>query len=351
MPRAIWKRTLDASIAEALLAVDLYNRPKQNRRVEAFFVHMHLAWQLLLHARFQRDGLDFRFRKAGSSRFVKVDGEPKTWDLAKCVQERWPDPKEPVRKNLELTIALRNKIEHRFGTEAIDVATTGYAQATLLNYEGEIAHTFGDEYSLADQLRFPVFIGTFTHASAVRMKAAKEAMPTEVRSFIDGFQGDMDETVIEDSRYEFRVHLVQQLGPKADADLALHFVREDELTDDQRKSLAGLGREGTVIVRERERPVRGLDELKPSNVVALVAPKVPFDFNMYHFSQAWKRLGVRPNWGAQDPKATDERYCLYDQPHGDYVYKQAFVEKLIRDAQTVEGFRALTGSDPRPKRH
>lgn len=351
MPRAIWKRMLHASIAEALLAVDLYNRPKQERRVEAFFVHMHLAWQLLLHARFRRDGIDFRVRKAGTNRFVKVDGEPKTWDLARCVQERWPDAQEPVRKNLELTIALRNKIEHRFGTEAMDVATAGYAQATLLNYERELVNTFGDEFSLAELLRFPVFIGTFTHASAERMKAAKEAMPTEVRSFIDDFQRDMESTVIEDSRYEFRVHLVQQLGPKTEADLALDFVRVDELTDDQRNLLAALGRQGTVFVRERERPVRGLDELKPSDVVAQVSQEVPFIFNMYHFSQAWKRLGVRPEWGAQNPKATDERYCLYDQPHGDYVYKQAFVRKLIRDVKTMEGFRKLTGSTPRPKRH
>jgi hypothetical protein len=66
---------------------------------------------------------------------------------------RWP-VQHPVRQNLELTIALRNKIEHRY-QEAITAATSGYAQALLLNYEDELTATFGPMYSLSDELRFP----------------------------------------------------------------------------------------------------------------------------------------------------------------------------------------------------
>lgn len=349
MPRAIWRRILDASKAEALLAVDLYNRPRHYRRVEGFFVHMHLAWQLLFHAKFRRDGVDYRYRQPGSIRFVKVDGEPKTWTLIDCVKHEWPDSNDPVRRNLELTISLRNKIEHRYTDEAIDVATAGYAQASLLNYENELVATFGQEHSLSNSLRFPVFIGTFTHASAEQMKQAKESMPAEVRSLIEDFQSELESDVLYDTRYEFRVHLVQQTGPKTEADLALHFVREDDLTEKQREVLAGLGREGTLIVRERERPVRGLNMLKPGQVVDRVAPEVPFVFNMYHLTQSYKRLGVRPPRGDETPERTDERYAIYDKPHRDYVYTEAFVDKLIRKAQTEEGFRELTGTEPRQK--
>lgn len=221
MPRAIWRRILDASKAEVLVAVDLYNRPRQDRRVEAFFVHMHLAWLYLLHAHFRRAGVDFRYRRPGTNRFVKVDGEPKTWELTTCVEYHWSDPSQPVRKNLELTIALRNKIEHRFTDANLDVPTAGYAQATLLNYEEELTRLFGASESLADQMRFPVFIGTFTQASAERMKAAKRSLPAEIRSLVDDFQSDLADDVVGDSRYEFRVHLIQQVGSKTDADLAL----------------------------------------------------------------------------------------------------------------------------------
>lgn len=99
---------------------------------------MHLAWLYLLHARFQRDGVDFRYR-GPNGRFTRVDGEPKTWELARCVEERFGD-NDPVRKNLEPTIALRNKIEHRY-EEATAVATSGYAQAHRVNYEEDLLAT------------------------------------------------------------------------------------------------------------------------------------------------------------------------------------------------------------------
>ena len=35
---------------EALLAVDLYDRSRRPRRLEGFFVHMHLAWLYLFEA-------------------------------------------------------------------------------------------------------------------------------------------------------------------------------------------------------------------------------------------------------------------------------------------------------------
>jgi Protein of unknown function (DUF3644) len=75
---------------------------------EGFVVHMHVAWLYLLHARFIRDNIDYRYRdQQKPRRFVKVDGEYKRWELARCVEQRWPDPNDPVRKNLEFFIGLR----------------------------------------------------------------------------------------------------------------------------------------------------------------------------------------------------------------------------------------------------
>jgi hypothetical protein len=42
---------LQGSKKEALLAVDLCNRPGDDRRLEAFVVHMQIAWTYLLHAK------------------------------------------------------------------------------------------------------------------------------------------------------------------------------------------------------------------------------------------------------------------------------------------------------------
>ena len=60
--RPHWWHHLQASKQEALLAVDLYNQSRRERRLEAFVVHMHMAWLYLLQARFERDGIDFWYR-------------------------------------------------------------------------------------------------------------------------------------------------------------------------------------------------------------------------------------------------------------------------------------------------
>src|SRR6266536_2282820 len=141
-------QALQASKDEALLAVDLYNGPYERRSLEAFIVHMHLAWLYLLHAELIRDGVDFRYWQRGKHRLVKINGEPKTWELGRCAAKRWGD-EDPVRKNIEFFIGLRDKIEHRF-QEATTVAVAGHAQAHVLNYETELVSQFGKPHSLAD---------------------------------------------------------------------------------------------------------------------------------------------------------------------------------------------------------
>jgi hypothetical protein len=342
--KAQWKVTLAASEAEALLAVDLYNQPKRPRRLEGFFVHMQLAWLYLFQARYQRDRLDYHYRKA-NGRYERIDGEPKTWDLSRFVRAQWPD-NDPARKNLELNIALRNKIEHRY-EDATAVATAGYAQALLLNFEDELTKTFGSRETLADDLRFPVFIGTFTRDGAARIAAAQQRLPKRTKHFLASFQAGLDPAIVDDQRYEFRVHLIPKTGPKTDADVALTFVRATDLSDDQRQALADIGKTGTVIVREQIRDVVNADKMKPSEAAKKVQDRIPFKFSVHsHFRRAWRALEVRPPGGDPNPERTRSEFCVYDRPHQDYLYTQAFVDKVATKISTDEGFRELLGLDP-----
>lgn len=333
----------EASAEEALLAVDLYNQPRQPRRLEAFLVHMHIAWLYLLQAEFKRDLVDYRYRLP-NGRFERVDGEPKTWDLSKCVAERWPTP-GPVRKNLELSIALRNKIEHRYH-EVITLVTSGYAQSLLLNYEEELTCAFGETASLGEQLRFPIFVGSLTGLGQARFDELRGQLPKSTKDFLARFEADLDATIVNDQRYQFRVTLRPTTGPKSEADAAYTFVREADLTDEERASLAEEAKRGTVVVREQTRPVSGAGRVRPGQVAKLVEARIPFEFKLHHVVASWKALKCRPEHGAKHPERTDEKYCLYDEPHRDYVYTQAFVDKLAREASTAKRFRKLTGFDP-----
>jgi hypothetical protein len=332
---------VQASKAEALLAVEFYNTTGERRSLEAFVVHMHIAWLYLLHAEYMRDSVDFRYwetRLNGRRCLTRVDGEPKTWELTRCVRERWANDTDPVRANLEFFIGLRNRIEHRH-QDAIGLVVAGHAQAMILNYENELVGSFGDEESLADRLRFPVFISSITPNGVDAIKRIRAKLPARALRYINDFHGGLHAGVTEDARFEFRVHLVPQLGPKTDADLAVNFVQLKDLDPGARDALERLGKSGLIAKQVKLAPVQNLGMYKPQAVVDRVAIKVP-GFSMADHVEAWKRHAVRPPSDADDPAATDARYAVWDEPHRDYLYTDAWVRKLTREAQGGYGASA-----------
>ena len=52
------------------------------------------------------------YHKKKNGRYEIVDGERKAWDLSTCIK-KYGNLSDPVYKNLDLFIKLRNKIEHR----------------------------------------------------------------------------------------------------------------------------------------------------------------------------------------------------------------------------------------------
>ena len=245
----------------------------------------------------------------------------------------------PVRKNLELSIALRNRIEHRYtNADAIAERTAGYAQAMLVNYEATLIDTFGPPEGIGGELRFPVFVSSITAAEMQGTVRHQARIPAGVRNLLLDFESGLGTDVTCDQRYEFRIRLIPQTGPREDSDLAISFVREDELSPEQREALALLGRSGTVIVRQQLRSVASLGLMKPGTAAAAIEAQIPFRFSVYGaFVQTWRTLDVRPPAGDPHPERTDERYCTYDEPHSDYLYTQAFVERWY-------GTRTLLGS-------
>lgn len=322
---------LQASKAEALFAVDAYNRAGERRSLEAFVVHMHLAWLYLLHAMMTDAGVDYRDRQKDGRRFVKVDGEPKTWELARCMRWKWPSNRDPVRKNIEFFIGLRNKIEHRY-QDAVALAVAGHAQAHILNYEDAVVDAFGVGEGLSDRLRFPVFLSSLTPQGMEVTKRLRARMPARTVRYLDEFHDDLEPETAEDQRFEFRIHLIPQVGPRSSADMAIKFIHWDDLDAKQQKALAAVGKAGVVAVRVKEKPVRNLDLYRPKEVVRLVREKRP-DFNMGTFIARWKADGVRPPGGSADPSETDARYCVYDRAYEGHLYTDAYIKKLIKDSE------------------
>ena len=290
--------------------------------------------------------MDYRYWQTvnGRRQLVREDAEPKTWDLRRCTREIFTNPSDPVRLNIEFFIPLRNMIEHRWA-RSFEAVIAGKVQSYVINFEDTIVAHFGRGEGIGERLRLPILLTTLTADAAAALRRAHRTIPARVRRYVADFDANVGEAVRSHPKYELRLLLVPKIGPKSEADAALEFVRLDELTDDERRQVET----AAVMIRERQRDVRFLRGYKPTDVVREVQARIPFRFSVWgHHTPAWKHFKVRPESDSAQPDRTDERYCIYDPVHRDYVYSEAWVEKLCGELATVEGFERITGRTPEP---
>lgn len=144
------KTILESSIDSALLAVEIYNKPRASFRTEAFISLMIIAWTRLFHCHFFRTiGDKYYFKDRKSKYYTRINGEKRAWDLYECLKQFGTLPLD-VTANLELFILLRNKIEHRhIEKREFDTMLFGECQSLLFNFESQLIEWFGEEYSLS----------------------------------------------------------------------------------------------------------------------------------------------------------------------------------------------------------
>ncbi|MFF7080123.1 DUF3644 domain-containing protein [Streptomyces lavendulae] len=348
MAKARWHHMLLESQRHALKAVDEWNCSSGN--YSDFLTHMHKAWHYLLHAEFHKDKIDYRYTDPKTGKYQLIDGEPKAWDLERCLKQRYTNSADPVRLNAELFVALRNKVEHRY-EHGLKIVTGGKAQALVLNYEQEMVAHFGALYSLAEHLRFPVSLQALTAEGREQIRMAAAKLPKPTRDLVAKFEAAIDPAVRDDVRYDYRVRLVPIIGSKTDADLAINFVKLDELNDDERRIMIEAGRQGTIIVRDRHVEVADKDKLLPSQVAHQVEARLPFEFHVQpEHTEMWRRLGVRPSTSAENPFDTDARYCIYNETFKSYAYTPSWVNRIVKEIGTAAKYRTFFGKEPRMKK-
>lgn len=334
--------------SSAIAAVDAYNRPGPRFRTAQYVVLIIMAWTALFHAVFYRKSKRPWFRKPGKGngvRYVKVDGDPKHWDLSECLRQYFDEKNPPERKNLEFLIGLRNKIEHRHLPE-LDLALYGECQAALLNLEELLVQEFGPKCALAEQLAVSLQFSRTTPDE--RMKAIKALASNTARSvkeYVERFRGSLPGPLLNSMKYSFTVYLVPNVANRASAaDAAVQFIKFDEANAAERERLEKLN----VLIKEKHIPIVNLDLRKPGEVVQELKGRVPFPVDLHIHTCAWKYYEVRPSGGDAHPERTRSEYCIYDGAHEDYVYTKAWVEKLVRDLADPAEYERVVGKPAKP---
>jgi Domain of unknown function (DUF3644) len=333
--------------AAAIAAVDVYNRPGPRFRTAHYIVLIVLSWTALFHAIFYKRHVNPWYKRPGKQpkgdRYVRIDGDPKHWELSECLKQYYGGSNPPERKNLEFLIGLRNKIEHRNVPE-LDAGLYGECQAALLNLEELIAAEFGAHYALAEQLAVAL---QFTQLIPAEKKRAAKSLATKsaksVKEYVEKFRGGLPSSTLNSTKYSFNVFLVPKIANRKElADAAVEFVKINEASPEELSRLEKLN----VLIKEKHIPIANLDLYKPGQVVARLKAKMPYKLNTSMHTSAWQYYKVRPSAGAAKPEETNSKYCVYDAAHKDYLYTDAWVEKLREDLNDPTKFEEVIGAAP-----
>ncbi len=328
------KSTVQASIDSALLAVEVYNKPRTTFRSEAFIALMIMAWTRLFHAFFNSTIGDRYYYKRKNGRFELIDGERKSWELSTCIK-KYGKLTEPVEKNLQFFISLRNKIEHRhIDKTEVDALIFGECQALLYNYESMLIELFGEQYALNESL---VYSLQFSHLRTPKQEKANKAALSkdlaDVVSYVEKFRNALADDVYNSQEYSIKLIQIPKISNTNRADAAIEFVKWDELSSEDKAAYDQVA----VIIKDKKVKIEAANvkRLKPGEVVQKVNASLagkPLTPNLHVV--LYKLFQIRPPNGADDPFETVAQFCLYDETHNDYVYQDAWVDFLVNFFQT-----------------
>lgn len=218
---------IDKSRESALLAVQIFNNPMMQFRTPGFIVNMVIAYTALLHAVFERDGIDYRYKKPDGT-YQVIDKDFKYWELSMCLKKYYGGKQTPETENLRLFIQLRNKIEHRF-VPALDFAISGYCQSLLLNFERVLVDEFSQYFALGQSgLALALQISEYTSQRQEALRRIQTNHLDSISSFITEYGESLPDEILTSSDFCFRAFLVPKLGNHAKtSDKVIEFIKFD----------------------------------------------------------------------------------------------------------------------------
>lgn len=349
LPRQV-KSNLEKCREAAIAAVEVYNRPGARFRTPNFLILAIVSWTAFFHAVFYKRKKKPWYKKPGKAgqgtRYVKIDGDPKHWDLSECLKQFYGGNNPPERSNLEFLVGLRNKTEHR-ELPKLDAGLYGECQASLLNLEEAIRSEFGERYLLADELAISL---QFSHLIPQEKKKVAKILASEeaksIRDYVEKFRAGLPSSTLNSTKYSFNVFLVPKVSNRKElADAAVEFIHIDEANKEDLSRLEKLN----VLIKDRQVPIANLGLHRPKDVVNKVGKTLKKRFLMSDHTSAWKHFGCRPATNDPSPMKTNTKYCIYDAVHNDYSYTDEWVKFLLKELSDEKKYELIVNGNNQAK--
>lgn len=276
---SIKKELLQKSKEAALAAVGVFNNPNIQFKSETYIILMIIAWTYLLHAYFRSIKIDYRYFKEqenGRKRFDRTkNGAYKHWELERCINDKRTPLDKDTSNNLRFLIGIRHEIEHQMTTRIDDLLSAKF-QACCLNYHGYRRKLFNDN-SMQEQLSFSLQFSSIGQEQKDLLLNNID-LPPNIKSYICNFDETLTDLEYLSPKYAYRVLFVPKTANrKGQADQAIEFLRPDS-------ELAKQVNKRYVLIKENEK-----EKFLPKKIVELAQDKGFGKFNMYAFTELWKK--------------------------------------------------------------
>ena len=130
------KDLTNKSIEAFLLAIEIFNKPTIQYRVEGFGFFICNAWELMLKA--------YLIKIKGENSIYYKDKPDRSIRFESCLRQIMTNENDPIRKNLEKIIELRNTSTH-FILKEYEELYVPLFQASVINYSNKIKEYLNED--------------------------------------------------------------------------------------------------------------------------------------------------------------------------------------------------------------
>jgi hypothetical protein len=173
------------SLAAALSAIEIYNKPDFKHREEIFSILIINAWELILKAKIVSDANEslesiYIYDNKGQVKRNRTK-QPLTLDVTAALKTVGTDA--TIAENLEILISIRDSAVHLYATESLSYLLYTLGAATLRNYQNFANENFGRSLREFDFYILPLaFAYNFQTLAAIDVEKEPELVALLLKS-------------------------------------------------------------------------------------------------------------------------------------------------------------------------
>lgn len=307
----IVKKLVDKSQEAFIMAIEIYNKPTIKYRVEGFSFFICNAWELMLKAHI--------INNMGNDSIYYKDNPNRTITLENCIRKVFTNDKDPLRKNLERIIELRNVGTH-FVTEEYEMVYIPLFQANVFNYiEKMLLFHNIDMTEIIPQN----FLTLTVSYDALNNDEIKAKYPKEIADRLIGINEEL-KPIIDENNNRFAIRVDHYYYITKNKNEASTTVRIDNSSNTNIKIIKEMRDPNDTYKYTAKKCCAEINR-------RLEKLKINIKFNMYHFNLFCKYYNIKDN----------SKLCyvskMYSQPQYSYSLQTIdfIVEEIKKDPENI----------------